>query len=116
MGGVIAYVNQAKVSQLKVPKEVLDSQGAVSAETAKHMAEGVRAVCGASIGLSVTGIAGPDGGTAEKPIGLVYVGLAMDDWTEVREWRFSGDREAIRESAVVSALELLKDVLYRRRS
>src|SRR3989304_5781049 len=80
LGGIVAYSNEAKERLLGVRHETLEEQGAVSPETAIEMARGARAALGADVGLSVTGIAGPGGGTPDKPVGLVYVALAAGDW------------------------------------
>lgn len=111
LGGVIAYANAAKASQLRVPTEVLGRHGAVSAEVAHAMAEGVRRALGADWGLSITGVAGPDGGTADKPVGRVYIGCAGPEGTEVAEYTFRGDRERIRARATVHALHMLRSAL-----
>ncbi|MAM34701.1 MAG: damage-inducible protein CinA [Micavibrio sp.] len=99
--GYITYSNQSKIDCLGVSKATLANQGAVSAETAKEMATGALNNSQADIALSVTGIAGPDGGTTEKPVGLVYFGLAYKKSKEVKtfEKRFSGDRFDIRSQA-----------------
>lgn len=107
-GGVIAYHNNVKCSLLHVDHELLASRGAVSEPVARAMAEGVRRVVGSDIGLSVTGIAGPDGGTAEKPVGLVYVAIADDRGTDARELRLGGGRDIIRESSATLALDLVR--------
>ncbi len=109
---VVSYGNESKVKLLGVPEETLREHGAVSAETAKAMAEGVRRVSGADLGLSVTGIAGPSGGTAAKPVGLVYLGLADKTGTVTEELRLRGDRLMIKERAAQNALYLV----YRRLS
>ena len=90
--GMVTYSNEAKTKLVGVSPATLASVGAVSKETAKEMAEGVRRVTGATIGLSTTGIAGPTGGTKEKPVGLVYIGLALPDQTYVHELRLKGTR------------------------
>jgi nicotinamide-nucleotide amidase len=110
-GGVIAYADAAKASQLGVPAEVLARHGAVSAEVARAMAEGARSALGADWGLSITGVAGPAGGTAEKPVGLVYIGCAGPEGTKVAEHTFRGDRERIRARATVHALHMLRSAL-----
>lgn len=107
-GGVIAYANEVKTNLLGVPAETLATFGAVSPETARAMAEGVRRATGADIGLSVTGIAGPSGGTPQKPVGLVYVGWAGGQGADVRELRLGGPRDLIRESAATLALDLVR--------
>jgi nicotinamide-nucleotide amidase len=107
LGSLVTYSNQAKTDLLGVPAETITAHGAVSAETAQAMAEGVRRVCGADLGLSVTGIAGPTGGTAAKPVGLTYLGLAHSGGAFAEERRLSGDRLLIKERAAHMALHLL---------
>lgn len=107
LGGVVSYSNEAKESLLDVPAATLAAHGAVSAQTARQMALGARARFAAGLAVSVTGIAGPDGGTAEKPVGLVYVGLADAAGADVRRLQLTGDRQAIREAAARAALEWL---------
>ena len=108
-GGIISYADAAKVRQLGVTPEALQRAGAVSEEVARQMAEGVRKQFDVAYGLAVTGIAGPEGGTPEKPIGLVYIALATPDGTEVIRNRFHGNRETIRERTCQAALtELLR--------
>jgi nicotinamide-nucleotide amidase len=107
--GIICYSNQAKIELLGVPPDLIDRHGAVSAEVAAAMAKGVRERSGVSIGLSVTGIAGPGGATATKPVGLVYVGLNTDSGEAVtREYRFHGDRSVIKLRSSQAALDLLR--------
>ena len=108
MGAVISYSNQMKQKFLGVTDQTLKKFGAVSEETALQMAEGVRRACDADIGLAVTGIAGPDGGTEQKPVGLVYIALSSGGHTEVRELIFSGNREKVRTYAAKNALNLLR--------
>lgn len=110
LASLVTYANAAKERFLDVPATVLKTHGAVSRETAHAMAEGVKEACGADYGLSVTGIAGPAGGTEEKPVGLVCVGLADGRETTVEEHRLRGDRAMIKERAAQMALYLL----YRR--
>jgi len=98
---------------LGVPAEIITRHGAVSAACAEAMAAGARRVVGSDWALSVTGIAGPDGGTPEKPVGLVYTGLAGPEAVEAREHRFRGDRERIRERSSVMALHQLRLALSR---
>lgn len=105
--GVIVYSNTSKTQMLGVPKLIIESFGAVSYETAKAMAEGVKKVGGSDLGLAVTGIAGPKGGTPSKPVGLVFIGLASHKPTIVREFRFSGTREEIKYQASEEALKLM---------
>jgi len=113
-GGVIAYHNDVKAGLLHVDKKLLEQFGAVSEPVAVAMAEGVRLITGADIGLSVTGIAGPDGGTAEKPVGLVYIGIADSNGSLARELRLGGGRDIIRESSATMALDLVRTRLERR--
>lgn len=107
LGGVVSYANSVKRDVLGVPEETLESVGAVSPETAASMADGVRRLVGADIAVSVTGIAGPGGGSAEKPIGLVWFGIAAKDGTRTEKAIFVGDRERVREQAVLHALGML---------
>ena len=109
--GHITYSNEAKERLLGVAHETLESYGAVSEQTAGEMAAGAARAAKAEVGLSTTGIAGPGGGTPEKPVGLVYVGCALNGKVTVKECRFQGDREANRNSAVEEALQLLWNIL-----
>jgi nicotinamide-nucleotide amidase len=107
--GIICYSNQAKIELLGVPVDLIERHGAVSAEVAAALAKGVRERSSVSIGLSVTGIAGPGGATATKPVGLVYVGLNADNGDAVtREHRFHGDRSVIKQRSSQAALDLLR--------
>jgi len=108
LGGVIAYHNDVKQNVLGVDSAVLTKQGAVSAQVAAAMAEGVRRLMKADAGIAVTGIAGPDGGSPEKPVGLVYIAVADERGTEVRELRLGGGREIIREASATMALNLVR--------
>ncbi len=114
LGSVVTYSNQAKVAVLKVPEETIQQHGAVSAEVARAMAEGVKEVCGAHLGLSVTGIAGPTGATATKPVGLTYVALSGAGGTVAEEHRLRGDRAMVKERAAQAALYLLYRTLTAR--
>ena len=107
----VTYANEAKHSLVGVNQETLDSYGAVSEETAREMAEGGAKAAKADACLSVTGIAGPDGGTAEKPVGLVYIGCHVNGNTVVERNVFSGTRREVREQSVLAALKLLKKQL-----
>jgi len=106
--GAVTYSNEAKMQRLGVQESTLKQHGAVSAECAKEMAEGMRKTSGTDYALASTGIAGPDGGTAEKPVGLVYIALASGDGTVIKELHLSGDRERIRTRATLTALDLLR--------
>ncbi len=103
----VTYANSAKVGILGVKEETLETYGAVSEQTAREMAEGVLAAAGADCAIAVTGIAGPDGGTEEKPVGTVYAGFAIKNRTWVREYHFSGDRTQVREQTVAQTIEEL---------
>ena len=107
LGGVVSYSDAAKASFLDVPQAALAAHGAVSAQVAKAMATGAQARFEATLAASITGVAGPDGGTAAKPVGLTYVGLASAADVEVRRLTFAGDRDANREAAARAALEWL---------
>ncbi|HKW06301.1 MAG TPA: CDP-diacylglycerol--glycerol-3-phosphate 3-phosphatidyltransferase [Candidatus Dormibacteraeota bacterium] len=107
VGGVIAYSNEVKREELDVPAEMLETVGAVSADVAVAMAEGVRARLGTSIAVATTGIAGPTAPGTSKPIGLTYIGVASDARTAAREFTFKGDRATIRRQAAEEALRLL---------
>ena len=106
--GVVAYSNEAKVRTLGVDEELIARHGAVSAEVAEAMAEGVRRRADTDFGISVTGIAGPGGGSEEKPVGLVYIALADDAHTEHRKLMLPGDRHLIRWRSSQAALDLLR--------
>lgn len=106
--GAITYSNEAKIKTLGVKKETLEKFGAVSEETAREMAEGIRKRCGADIGVSTTGIAGPDGGTDDKPVGLVYIGLSIGDKTIVTRNVFNGDRNSVRRRACLKAFDMIR--------
>jgi len=114
VGGVVAYANTVKASELGVAQEVLDQHGAVSAETAAAMAHGVRARLGVDIGVAVTGVAGPGGGTEEKPVGLVFVHVVGPDGEEARRTELPGDREMIRGRATAASLHLVRRLLESR--
>lgn len=106
LGGVISYTNGVKAGLLHVPQQILDTVGAVSPETAEAMAQGARTAIGADVGISVTGLAGPNSDGSGKPVGLVYVGASDGKTTLIRENIFPGDREAVRDQAVREALRL----------
>ena len=107
LGGVISYANEVKRDVLGVPQEILDTHGAVSPECAERMAAGARRLLKADLAVSLTGIAGPDGGSAEQPVGLVWFGLATKDGVRTEKRVFAGDRAAVRAQAVDHALGLL---------
>jgi nicotinamide-nucleotide amidase len=106
--GVVSYSNEAKQKVLGVPTELLERHGAVSDEVARAMADGVRHLSGADIGLSVTGIAGPTGGSPQKPVGLVYIALGSGTETVSRKHQFSGSRIDIKLRTSQTALDMLR--------
>lgn len=110
-GGIIAYDNRIKIEILGVEQEIIDTFGAVSAETAKKMAVRVKDICKTDIGISVTGIAGPSGGSAEKPVGLVYIGLATDMLITAKKFLWAGNRIENKQQSAQAALELIKNYL-----
>ncbi len=111
IGGIIAYSNQVKIKELGVKREILERYGAVSAETCQVMAEGIRSRLDTDIGIGITGIAGPGGGTKDKPVGLVYIGLVTKKEKLWEKYIFGGDRRGIREKAAVAALDLIRRYL-----
>jgi nicotinamide-nucleotide amidase len=114
LGSVVAYANAVKASELGVAQELLEQHGAVSAEAAAAMAHGVRARLGSDIGVGVTGVAGPDGGTEEKPVGLVFVHAVGPDGEEARRTELPGDREMVRGRATAASLHLVRRLLESR--
>ena len=111
VGSVVAYANEVKEHELGVPPATLAKRGAVSRETAAAMAEGVRERLGADVAVSVTGVAGPGGGTPEKPVGLVYLHALSPDGERAQRFELPGDREAIRQRAAALALHLVRRLL-----
>jgi nicotinamide-nucleotide amidase len=114
LGGVVSYSNSLKTIYLGVTKELLEAHGAVSREVAEEMAVGVRARSCADIGLAVTGIAGPGGGSEEKPVGTVYIAIATSEENWVSKFHFHGDRNQIREIAAQSGLDLIRKYLLQK--
>ena len=112
-GGIIAYADAVKVGSLGVPGPTLASHGAVSAQTAVAMAEGARRALSVDVAVAVTGIAGPDGGSAEKPVGLTYIAVADGHGHAVQRFQWSGDRHANKLASAAAALELLAGRLPR---
>jgi len=111
LGGVVSYANSVKQNVLGVSGETLASAGAVSHDTAEQMVLGVRALTGADVAVATTGIAGPGGGTAEKPVGLVYIAASFGGKTVVTENHFAGTRADVRESAANKALEMAIELI-----
>lgn len=115
LGGVVAYADEVKVRSLGVDRDVLARVGAVSEETARAMAQGVRAAYDATFAASITGIAGPGGGTPEKPVGLVFLAVADGSGVRTRREVFLGERDEVRWASVQGAAELLLEALAARR-
>jgi len=108
LGGVVCYSNQLKTQLVGVPAELIDAKGAVSSEVALALADGIRKQTGATIGVGITGLAGPTGGTPEKPVGLVHIGIADQHGPREKSFRFPGDRERIRFFAAQNALDQVR--------
>jgi nicotinamide-nucleotide amidase len=111
LGGAVVYSNELKTQFANVPKRLIDQHGAVSREVAASMAEGIRKRCLASYGVGITGVAGPGGGTEQKPVGLVYIALAGEEGTQVVERTFPGDRQRIRQFSSLQAMEMIRRAL-----
>jgi PncC family amidohydrolase len=112
--GAVTYSNRAKTRQLGVSEEILEECGAVSSEVAAAMASGVRVVASSDLGLAVTGIAGPDGGSEEKPVGTVFISLAASDGCWTKRFQFSGNRDEVRTLTTWTALDWLRRYLLQR--
>lgn len=111
LGGIVSYSNAAKEALLEVPHEILTANGAVSEPVARAMAEGAQRAFGASHAIGVTGIAGPGGGSAEKPVGLVYIAVASPTDVVVQRNTFEGSRESIKQQSADAAMRLLTEQL-----
>lgn len=109
--GAVTYSNEAKMKRLGVKSETLENFGAVSEQTAHEMACGIARTAGTDLGVGITGIAGPDGGTDDKPVGLVFIGVHYNGETSVRRFNFAGDRERIRKNTVILALNFIKSLI-----
>ena len=110
-GGIVVYSNEVKIREVGVERELIDESGAVCEEVAVQLAEGIREKLGSDFGIGITGIAGPGGGTEEKPVGLVYAAVAQADHTVCSELRLNGDREEIRKQTCLEALQMLRRLL-----
>lgn len=110
-GAVVAYSNQIKINVLAVPEQIIAKYGAVSSECVSAMVEGICKKFGTDVGIAVSGVAGPDGGTPQKPIGLVFIGVKLRDKQVIKEYRFRGSRAAIRRRAVIQSLLMLRGML-----
>ncbi|MEN6371248.1 MAG: competence/damage-inducible protein A [Armatimonadota bacterium] len=108
LAGIVAYSNESKVKFLGVPRDIIEKHGAVSHETAKAMASGVRIATGANIGMGITGIAGPGGATATKPVGLVYIAISSEGEESSVEYRFAGSRLDVKARSAQAALVMLR--------
>lgn len=109
-GAIVSYSNEVKINTLKVPSDVISSVGAVSKECAEYMARGVAGVLDSDVGVSATGIAGPDGGSDAKPVGTVFISAYCNGRIKTERFVFEGDRLKIREQSVVEALKLAKEI------
>ncbi|MDD3815603.1 MAG: nicotinamide-nucleotide amidohydrolase family protein, partial [Desulfocapsaceae bacterium] len=116
LGGVVAYANSMKTGYLNVNEELLASHGAVSKEVAEAMAIGIRSRSNADIAIAVTGIAGPDGGTTEKPVGTVYISMATKNNIQTHHFHFAGNRHQIQEITAKTALDLVRHYLLQQNS
>ena len=114
IGGVVSYANEAKERVLGVSHQTLQEYGAVSEETAREMARGVRRLLQTDVALAVTGIAGPSGGTPGKPVGLTYIALAAEDLERCERYLWRGDRRANKEQSAEAALAMLREYLEAR--
>jgi PncC family amidohydrolase len=114
--GVISYSDTAKMRLLDIPEQLLKNYGAVSKEVAAAMAKAIRQHAQVNYGLATTGIAGPTGGSKEKPIGLVYIAISTKDTVVVKQFLFSGDRLTNKENTCTAALELLLETLSQKKS
>lgn len=109
--GLVTYSNEAKINLLGIKKETLDTYGAVSNETAIEMCENLQKISQAMLSVSVTGIAGPDGGSAEKPVGLVYIGVCFDGKTDVYHYHFNGDRKVVQQKTANKVFHLIRKTI-----
>lgn len=114
VGGFVTYSNEWKMKQLDVSAETLRQHGAVSSQTVGEMLEGLLENGGADLGMAVSGIAGPGGGTPEKPVGTVYIGVAGRDWKRVERWQFDGGRADVRRATIVTALKMMLEEVEKR--
>lgn len=112
--GVVVYSNRAKVELLDVPSALIEARGAVSQEVAEAMARGIRTLARSDLGVAVTGVAGPGGGSPTKPVGTVFMAVAWPAGTRCEAYRFSGDRQAVKAQAAEAALVLLRRHLLER--
>lgn len=111
--GVVCYSNQAKIELLGVNKQDIETHGAVSEQVAKQLAQGIKEISHVDVGIGITGIAGPTGGTPEKPVGLVYIGFSSEEGTRVQEHQFNANRITFKELVLEEVLSLLENYLSR---
>jgi len=109
--GVVAYSNKAKRKILKIPAKIIDKKGAVSSDTAKLLAKSVRLAAEADLGIGITGIAGPGGGSKEKPVGTVFIAVDSKNKKICKKFNFTGKRATIRKKSALKALELLRELM-----
>ena len=109
--GMVTYSNEAKIKLLGVKESTISQYGAVSENTAKEMAANIKNIADVNIGVGITGIAGPDGGSIEKPVGLVYIGVSMENTTHIYKHFFEGNRADVREKSVLAAIEHISVLL-----
>ena len=114
LGGIVCYSNNLKVNLVGVPAQIIESHGAVSSHTAAALAAGISSKTKSDIGIGITGIAGPGGGSEEKPVGLVYIGFAWKKDLTIKKFRFSGERSDIRKQATQMAMEVLRRIILQR--
>lgn len=112
--GAITYSNEAKVKRLMVKEETLKRYGAVSEETAREMVSGIAKESGSKVAIATTGLAGPGGGSIDKPVGLVYIGVYINGEIIVKKFNFSGERDEIRNKTTISALDFLREEMLAR--
>lgn len=111
MGGITAYSNQSKIDVLKIPERIIQEEGVVSRTCAVAMAQNIRTILHSDIGLGLTGIAGPQGGSTQKPIGSVYIAVTNGEKTICKLFRFEGDRMQVKEKASETSLRMVKEFL-----
>lgn len=111
MGSIVCYSNEIKQNVLNVPEETLTKFGAVSKQTAKKMIEGLRKISNTDFQIAITGIAGPGGGTSEKPVGTVFIAVGWDKGIEIKHFIFKGNRQAVRKRTIVKAVDMLLTLL-----
>jgi PncC family amidohydrolase len=116
IGGVVSYANEAKERMLGVSHQTIQEHGAVSEETAREMSRGIRRLLQTDVALAVTGIAGPSGGTPEKPVGLTYIALAAEDLERCKKYLWQGDRWTNKEQSAEAALGMLRQYLEARQN